>query len=218
MNRALPLALLAVAVVGSSGCQSAYYKTMESFGVHKRDLLVGRVESARDAQSDAAEQFDSALEQFQSVLGSSGGELQDKYETLKAALDRSESRAAAVGDRVDAVEQVADALFDEWEDELDQYTNRDLRRSSAKQLEGTRSEYERLMKAMRRAESKIEPVLTVFRDQVLFLKHNLNAQAVASLRSELGTVESEVESLVREMKRSMAEADAFISKMGAGGA
>lgn len=35
------------------GCSSAYYKTMENFGVEKRDILVDRVEEARDAQDDA---------------------------------------------------------------------------------------------------------------------------------------------------------------------
>jgi hypothetical protein len=32
---------------------------------------------------------------------------------------------------------------------------------------------------MLKAEQKIQPVLGAFRDQVLFLKHNLNANAIA---------------------------------------
>lgn len=30
-----------------AGCQSTYYKTMEAFGLHKRDLLKDNVEEAR---------------------------------------------------------------------------------------------------------------------------------------------------------------------------
>ncbi|PLX86664.1 MAG: DUF2959 domain-containing protein [Desulfuromonas sp.] len=196
-----------------AGCQSAYYSTMEKFGVHKRDILVDRVEEARDSQREAKEQFSSALEQFSAVLGFQGGELEEKYDKLKAELDRSEERAAEVRDRVDRVEHVAEALFDEWKDELDQYSSASLRRSSQQKLDQTRRHYAKLKKAMRRAEAKIDPVLTPLRDQVLYLKHNLNARAIASLQAELGTIETDVAALIREMEASIREADAFISAM-----
>ena len=34
-----------------SGCQSAYYSAMESVGVHKRDILVDRVEETKESQT-----------------------------------------------------------------------------------------------------------------------------------------------------------------------
>jgi hypothetical protein len=196
-----------------SGCQSAYYKTMETFGKHKRDILVNRVENARDAQEAAKEQFQSALEKFTTVVNVPGSKLQDKYNQLKGELDRSETKAAAVSKRVADVESVAEDLFDEWETELDKYTNKELRRSSAQKLKQTRARYEQLIGAMQQAEKKIEPVLSAFRDQVLFLKHNLNAQAVASLQDELVSIESNVAALVKEMNTSITEANAFISSM-----
>ena len=61
------------------GCESTYYKTMETMGYHKRDIMVDRVEDARDAQEEAKEQFESALEKFSSVLEFKGGSLQEKY-------------------------------------------------------------------------------------------------------------------------------------------
>ena len=70
-----------------------------------------------------------------------------------------------------------------------------------------------LIDAMKRVENKIDPVLSAFRDQVLFLKHNLNAQAIASLKSELASVEDDVAALIKEMEASIAEADKFIKTM-----
>ena len=70
---------------------------------------------------------------------------------------------------------VAEALFAEWQKELEDYSSDRLRRKSEDQLRTTRQRYEQLIGAMRRAESKIEPVLRPLRDQVLFIKHNLNA-------------------------------------------
>jgi len=207
--RRLALAALLILLL-LTACNSAQYAVMEKFGIHKREILVDRVEEARDSQREAKEQFASALEEFSAVLNFQGGTLEEKYKQLNAELETSEEHAREVRERIDEVEDVAEALFDEWEDELKLYSNDNLRRSSASKLKETRSHYQRLMKAMRHAEARIEPVLTPLRDQVLYLKHNLNAQAIASLQSELGRVEGDVSSLIREMEAAIREADAFI--------
>ncbi|MDX2499143.1 MAG: DUF2959 domain-containing protein [Deltaproteobacteria bacterium] len=205
--------VIVIGLVTLLGCSSAYYGTMEKLGYHKRDLMVSRVESARDAQEDAKEEFESALEKFSSVLQFDGGKLENKYDQLKSAYDRSNARAETVRERIDSVEDVAEALFAEWEEELGQYSKASLRRSSARKLRQTRQQYSQLISAMKRAERKMDPVLTAFHDQVLFLKHNLNAKAIASLQTELGSVEAEVNSLIKDMEASIKEADAFIGSM-----
>jgi hypothetical protein len=197
----------------TSGCQKVYYDTMEKFGVHKRDIMVDRVEDARDSQEEAKEQFQSALEQFSSVLNFKGGKLEEKYKTLQAEYDKSEAKADDVKERIDAVEDVSEALFSEWKNELDQYSSASLRRDSERKMVQTRRQYDQLIVAMRKAETKIDPVLRAFRDQVLYLKHNLNAQAIASLQSELVNVESDIADPVQEMERSIGEANSFIKPM-----
>ncbi len=205
---ALSATLLLVA-----GCQTVYFKTMETFGYHKRDILVDRVEDARDAQQEAKKQFKTALQKFTELTGFKGGDLEEKYNRLNAEYESSKAKADAVSARIDEVESVSKALFDEWEDELAQYRNADLRKSSRQKLEQTRNRYRQLITAMRKAEKKIAPVLGAFHDQVLFLKHNLNAQAVASLQDELKSVETDISALIREMEASIREANAFISAM-----
>jgi hypothetical protein len=195
------------------GCESAYYKTMETMGYHKRDIMVDRVSEARDAQQEAKEQFESALEKFSSVLGFKGGSLQEKYDQLKAEYEKSDAKAEAVRSRIAAVEDVAADLFAEWRKELNQYTSSSLKQSSARKLRETQKKYDQLISAMKRAEGKIDPVLSAFRDQVLYLKHNLNAQAIASLQSELTSIETDVARLIKEMETSIKEANAFISSM-----
>ena len=194
-------------------CQTAYYGAMEKLGYHKRDLLVSDVEKARDAQKEAKEQFQTALEKFSSVLNFKGGELQGKYETLNAEFQRSDTKAQAVHDRIDSVEDVSEALFEEWEAELKEYSNANLRRTSQRKLDQTRKQYGQLIQAMKRAETKMRPVIAAFKDQVLFLKHNLNAQAIASLKNELVAVEGDISSLIKEMEASIQEADIFIAAM-----
>ncbi len=205
--------LAVVAALFTSGCSTVYYNTMETFGVHKRDILADRVQEARDAQVESKEQFKSALDRFSKELNFSGGDLEDKYNALNDEYELSEKRAKEVSNRIEKVESVADALFKEWKEELGQYTNVSMRRTSEKQMAQTKSHYNKLLKAMKRAESKMKPVLAAFKDQVLFLKHNLNARAIASLKGELANIEGNVSRLIKEMETSIKEANAFISNM-----
>ena len=196
-----------------AGCSKAYYGALESIGIPKRDVMVHRVEKARDSQEEAKEQFQSALEQFSALTNFQGGDLEQTYNKLKSELDASEADANDVHKRIADIEDVSGALFEEWENELDQYSSASLRRSSENQLRETRIQYQKLIAAMKKAEAKMEPVLTTFRDQVMFLKHNLNARAIDSLKSELTAIESDVALLVQSMESSINEANAFIDSM-----
>lgn len=205
----------AVGLLGAmAGCASTGIALNEAFGYAKREQLVDRVQAAKTGQEAAKEQFADALEEFMSVTRAEGGELERVYSRLKTQLERCESRASAVTDRINSVESVANALFREWEQELDQYSSPTLRSSSELELRQTKEQYQTLLAAMQRAEGTMEPVLQAFRDQVLFLKHNLNARAVASLQNEVGAIESEVQSLIAEMNASINEANTFIDSMG----
>ena len=195
------------------GCNKVYYSTMEKMGIHKRDILVDRVEKARDSQLEAKKEFASALERFASVVNYDGGDLEEKYKQLKDELENLEARAQEVHDRIEAVEDVAEALFDEWEQELNQYNSPRLRQASEQKLRETKRRYKQLIRAMKRAEAKIDPVLLPLRDEVLFLKHNLNARAISSLKGELSRIQMDVSVLVKDMERAIKEADAFIKNM-----
>lgn len=196
-----------------SGCQSAYYSAMEKAGVHKRDILVDRVEDARDSQQDAKQQFKDAIERYRSVVKVNGGDLEQRYEALNREYEASVAAANDVRARIEAVEDVAEALFDEWEDELQQYSNASLKNASARELSRTRSEYRTLLQRMKAAEKRIAPVLAVLHDQVLFLKHNLNARAIGALQGEYRTLQSNVDQLMADMQRAIDEADSFIRRL-----
>jgi hypothetical protein len=193
-----------------ASCKSTYYNTMEKFGVYKRDLLKDRVEDARNEQNKATEQFKDALTRLRELYGSPGGDLEKMYDRLKADYDRSESRANAVKERIAKVETVASDLFKEWEQEISTMENSRLAADSREKLRATREKYESLHTAMKRAEASMEPVLRQFHDQVLYLKHNLNAQAIGSLKGETVNIENEIQQLIKDMNNSIQQADEFI--------
>jgi len=207
------MSLLIPLLSAAPGCSSTAIAVRESLGQPKREQLVDRVDETRDAQVGAKEQFASTLEELRALSGQPPGELESAYKRLKRELDRSKDRAQRVRSRIESVERVAAALFDEWRAELDAYSSESLRSASERRLAQTIESYEQVIGAMARAESKMDPVLDAFSDQVLFLKHNLNARAIAALDDTLGELEGEIETLIADMERSIAQADAFVREM-----
>jgi chromosome segregation ATPase len=207
-------ALLAVAtLVPSTGCQSVYYATMEKFGVEKRDLLKRAVVNARDEQKEAQVEFKDALTRMKEMYGAQGSALESKYGKLKSDLDSCTAQAGDVRKRINDMDRVANDLFVEWEKEIGQYTNPTFASESRRQLSETRSRYSQLASALRSAESRMDPVLKSLTEHVLFLKHNLNAAAIASLKGEATQITSQIDSLLQQMNASIAEADAFIKTL-----
>lgn len=200
-----------------SGCTTAYYAAMEKVGVHKRDILIDRVEDARDAQQVGQQEFKDALDQLSQLVNFHGGNLQTKYEALNSQYEESKQAAEQVSLRINKVETVAFDLFDEWETELGQYQNKQLKTDSKKKLLETKRQFNALVKVMRRAESKMPPVLRVLNDNVLYLKHNLNAKAVGAIQGEFGMLQQDVNNLLSEMNRAIAESNQFIAEMNKNG-
>jgi len=204
---------LAVILLSLTACQSAYYNAMEKVGVHKRDILVDRVESARDAQGEAQQEFKSALEQLSSVINFDGGDIKEVYDTLNDQYLSSKDAADNVSTKIDKIEDVAQALFEEWQAEIEQYTSVKFKQSSQRQLRQTKLSYAKLVKSMRRSEQKMAPVLASLNDNVLFLKHNLNASAINAIGLEFKSLQREIQLLVNEVNKSIAESNQFIDQL-----
>lgn len=202
---------LVLAMVVLGGCSQTYYSAMEKVGIHKRDIMIDRVENARDAQKEAQQQFTSALDQFNSVVQLKDTDLKRAYDKLNAEYEASREAADTVSMRIDKVEEVADALFAEWQAELDLYQNAEFRRSSKAKLEKTKVRYREMLASMHQAEKSMTPVLRIFQDNVLYLKHNLNAQAIGSLKGEFTALKGEIGRLVNQMNKAVDESNRFIA-------
>lgn len=210
---ALKRVLLLIASLVLVACESTYYNAMEKVGIHKRDILVDRVEEATESQREAQEQFRDALGQFRSVVSFDGGDLEKLYKRLNDSYEDSRAAAEEIRDRIDAVEAVAEALFEEWDDELSLYSNARLRSDSAAKLRDTQNRYSRLRKSLRRSEKSLAPVLANLQDNVLYLKHNLNASAISAIKGELATIDRDVTSLIATMEAAITESEGFIAQL-----
>ncbi len=213
VTRLSSFALLLSFAAGCGATRNAYYNTWEKMGYAKRERLVDNVKAARQEQVQAKEQFATALEQFKSVVNFDGGDLEKMYNKLNKEFERSESQSKEVNDKIASVKNVGTALFKEWRSEIAQIKDDPaIQRSSNELYDKTHDSYEQMVSRMDAAAATMAPVLTKFRNRVLFIKHNLNAQAIASLKGTDLELGGDIDKLIKEMEASIAEADKFIAE------
>ena len=209
----LPALLAASVLLSVTGCKSVYYATYEKFGVYKRDLLKKSVVAARDDQKEAQQQFKDALTRLKEITKFDGGQAESAYKHLKSEYDDCVTRADAVHKRIREVETVSADLFAEWEKEDKEISTPSLRDASHQQLLLTKQRYAELHATLVSAEQTMPPVLRQFNDYVLYLKHNLNAQAIASLKGESASIQTEITRLIDQMNQSISRADEFVKNL-----
>ena len=197
-----------------TGCTSIYNATMEGvFGYEKRELFKKSVTALQSEQKDAQKEFKDALTRLKELYGFHGGELESVYEKVKSSYERCDGEAKAVHTRIENMEDLAKSMFSEWETDIQQYTNPNLAATSRDQLRLTKDRYAQLSRTVREAESAMQPVLGQLKDNVLFLKHNLNASAIGSLQGEASGIQKQIEQLLTQMNTAIAASDSFIKTL-----
>lgn len=205
--------ILFLSLVLAAGCTSMYYAAMEKVGKEKRDILAGRIADGKKDQEEAKKQFQTTLEAFQAVTAFEGGDLEKTYKKLNNEMEAAEAKAKDVRDQIKSIEQVSKDMFREWGKEIDGIKNADFKTRSRKMLRDTEKRYANLIGKMQVSSKRMDPVLSAFRDQVLFLKHNLNARAITSLKKTAATIDGQVTGLVKELDASILESDVFIASL-----
>jgi len=193
--------------------QSALRTTLGSSSSNTRALLVSRVQDARKTQVGAKAQFEATYDLFKQLTEYRTGELEDLYDGFRDEIDSCEDYLEEVGTRISGIENVSVQLFTKWGEELQEITDPALRELSQERLEETVSRYESLVDSLRSTQDKMTPIVTAFSDHVLFLKHDLNAQAIAALNDSVKRVEKDISSLFGVMQSSIKKADAFVASM-----
>lgn len=192
---------------------TAQYSAWEVVGVEKRDLFKRKVSNVKDDQEETGEAFKDALTKLKEVYAFDGGNLEREYNKLNDSYTDAKDESVKVSASIKKLDEVAQDLFVEWEGEIKEIQTSDLRRKSSDQLSETKTKYKTLHQHLKTSEKKMAPVLAKLKDQVLFLKHNLNARAIGGLKTEGDKIETDIENLLNEMDKSTKEAEAFIETL-----
>jgi hypothetical protein len=197
----------------SKAVDKVKYSAWETVGVEKRDLFKSQLRDVKDDQEDTQESFKDALTKLKEVYAFDGGNLEREYNKLNSSYENALSDADSVKKSIDKLNTIANDLFDEWREEIKSISTASYREKSREQLNETKSKYMLLHKNLVASEKRIGPVLGKLKDQVLYLKHNLNAQAISGLKAEGVRIESDIQKLMKDMEASSREADEFIKTL-----
>jgi hypothetical protein len=214
VRRAVSLSVIVFSLL-LSGCHSTYYKAMSTLGKEKRDILVQRIKDAKKDQDQTKQKLQTTMESFQALTGFKGGSREKSYKRLNSDYESAASQADKLHDKIQSIDQVSNDLFKEWQGEINAMDNGKLKSQDSVMLRNAKTRQATYMRAMHRTEDQIAPVLKAFHDQVLFLKHNLNARAIGSLKNTSAGLQSDVAGLVQSIDASSQEADKLISSLAA---
>lgn len=194
-------------------CTTIYYETWEKLGKQKRDLLRNRVEDTKEEQEELQKELKDALTQIKELYGLDSTKLEKAYYRMQDSYDDAQEQAEAVQKRIVRVESVGGDLFKEWDEEIKTLKNPTYRNDSKAKFKQSKERYEKMLKTMHQAEKRVEPVMVRLHDQVIYLKHNLNAQALGSLKKEMASIEKDIGSLIQDMEKSIKAGDEFIKEL-----
>jgi len=212
--KTIGMTIALVLILSSQGCNNSLgYSFQEAMGTPKRQVLLSRVQDTRDSLKETKKTFASAMQQFGSVYKESGAKLENKYVILKKEYDTCNSKASELRGQIANVKSIGQVLFQEWQKELDQFTNEQMRKLSEVKMQQTREKYVTMTDSMDRVSARITPVMNSMNDQLLNIKHSLNALIVVSLEEELTQLRGHMDSLSADIDASVNHCNAFIGSM-----
>lgn len=182
LPKLFPRVLSVAALFALGSCQAMYLGTLEQFGFEKREILYERVETAGDSIVVLEQRLDEAFSVYREAIHQEGGDLLSSQKRFSNFYDKVEDAASNFDSRIEKVQAVADAMFEEWNSETGEIIDAELRRKSRSNYTRALNQYGNLLRSMRAVQAETDPILTRLRDHVLFMKLNLHPNAYAPLR------------------------------------
>jgi len=205
------LRLLVLAPLFALGsCQAVYLGTLEQFGFEKREILYERIETAGESIVVLEQRLDETFAVYREAINQEGGNLLSSQKRFSNFYDKTEDAASEFDSRIEKVQAVANAMFEEWNSETGEIIDAELRRKSRSNYTRALAHYGNLLRSMRAVQAETDPILTRLRDHVLFMKLNLHPGAYAPLRKTEDEFLASAEAVSLTMKATYEEVQSFL--------
>jgi hypothetical protein len=164
-------------------------------GVKQVEQLVKKSGSTVQAIAETKVQLMKTMDVYNALLADDAADRKGLYKKLQKEMDSTETKRAEVPVRADEMKAEADILFKSWTDSAAAIESPDLRKRSEERLAKTKASYEEIGTVGQKAAALYEPVMKTLRDHVTYLGHDLNAEAVASLKPDAAKLNEKVKEL-----------------------
>ncbi len=193
----------------TTSCEPRSYRIWEFLGWEKREILSSEVENVGENQKEIKEDFQSIYERIKTEYDYERDEIDDLYDQLKSDYEKAKNKADRIKASSKKIRQIAKALFAEWEEEAMAISNKNYRKDSLVKLRQAQARFKHLSASLHRSESQLDRVLVQLNDQVLYLKHNLNAKSLALFESEIKLVKNEIDELIKAIEKTIQYSQTF---------
>ena len=157
------------------------------------DKLIDRAGDMVSAMRAARLQIGTTVDDYNTIIDGKAEENRAAYKQLQKSLKKSEKSAAAVGEQAEKMDLAASEYFASWEASLSEFTSDEMRARSEERMKETRQRYDGILQAGREAGDAFRPFVTLLKDQIVFLGHDLNPAAIEDLQDEAEKLNSQAE-------------------------
>ena len=180
-------------------------------GVKQIEALVKASGNTVEAISQTKLQLTKTIDVYNALMADDAKDRKKLYRDLQKEMESTQKRRAEIITRVGAMAADADTLFKSWEVSAAAIESQSLRARSEERLKKTKANYAEIGAAGRKAAELYEPVMKTLADKVRYLGHDLNAEAVASLKPDAEKLNKDVEKLGKAIDDTIATTNANIN-------
>jgi hypothetical protein len=167
--------------------------------LRKVDNLVERIERVHlESELSKARMREGLASLAQVADPNMKGDVSIAYADFVKTVEASEKQAKALRAAVEPMKRSAKPFFQQWSDDLQDFTDQKMRKRSRTRLNETRERYEAIVAAVDPALAGYELFNQSMRDNMLFLGNDFNPTSVAMVRGD-----------VRSLTRQAAELDGY---------
>ena len=160
------------------------------------DDLVASVERVNSELDASKTKLLGAVQTLQKVTAPDfKGDAVEGHKELVRAIDDSEDQTDDLRKSVERMQAEAEPVFNQWTKDLEGYSNPEMRQRSQARLAAARERYDAVVAAVTPVLVECEAVNQTLGDHALFLKHDMNPAALATIQDDVKKVAKEAADL-----------------------
>jgi hypothetical protein len=204
MSCAVALAALGLATLATA---------QSNEGVKQTERLIKASGNTVKAIGETKVQLMKTMDVYNALMADDATDRKKLYKSVQKEMDNTEKRRMKITEEAAKMKSEADTLFAQWAESAAAIENPDLRKRSEDRLEATKASYAEIEAVGQKAADLYPPFMKDLQDQITYLGHDLNAEAVASLKPEVAKLNEKAQALVRSLDDTIGTANQKISAL-----
>jgi len=200
--RVLVLGIIVCLALGGTATQAQKNTAKQAESLSKA------ADNAKKQVGGVVDHLSKMLAGYNSIIDGSAKNAQSAYKKLAGDLKSTEKMIQGANKSVQALNKEAGKFFADWEKDLGEYSNEDLKQKSMARLEKAKAQYTTLGEKLGEARSVFAPLVQNLNDQILFLGRDLSPEAIDDLKDEAEALNQQVDEVSKKVNELVASADA----------